>query len=207
MAIIPRVIQKCLHPSLEQAVETTTQPDVSQQPRVPQSPRLVAGVQEGQPSRFSSSVEERIRVPQRASSRAIYTSRWSLYGKWCKQNKMDVKSSSVPQIADFLCYLFEEKQLKPATIAGYRTAIADHLGSDGSIVSQSRELNRLIASFYRDKPRQDRAIPSWDLSLVLLSLNKQPFEPLREASLRHLTFKTVFLLALVSGKRRSEIHA
>ena len=36
---------------------------------------------------------------------------------------------------------------------------------------------------------------------------KAPFEPLRKASLKHLTFKTVFLLALGSGKRRSEIHA
>ena len=44
----PGSSRKCMHPSLEQAVETTTQPDVSQQPIVPQSPRLVAGVQEGQ---------------------------------------------------------------------------------------------------------------------------------------------------------------
>ena len=36
---------------------------------------------------------------------------------------------------------------------------------------------------------------------------KTPFEPLKEASLKHLTFKTVFLLALGSGKCRSEIHA
>ena len=38
-------------------------------------------------------------------------------------------------------------------------------------------------------------------------LTKAPFEPIKEASLKHLTFKTVFLLALGSGKRRSEIHA
>ena len=42
---------------------------------------------------------------------------------------------------------FDQKQLKLATIASYMAAIADYLGSDGSIVSQSRELNRLIASF------------------------------------------------------------
>ena len=102
---------------------------------------------------------------------------------------------------------FDQKQLKPATFAGYRTAIADYLDSDGSIVSQSRELNRLIASFHRDKGRQDRAIPSWDLSLVLFSLTKQPFEPLRDSSFKHLTFKTVFLLAWASDKGRSEIHA
>ena len=41
----------------------------------------------------------------------------------------------------------------------------------------------------------------------LSQLTKAPFEPLKEASVKHLTFKTVFLLALGSGKRRSEIHA
>ena len=50
-------------------------------------------------------------------------------------------------------------------------------------------------------------IPSLNLSLVLHQLTKAPFEPIKEASLKDLTFKTVFLLALGSGKRRSEIHA
>ena len=44
-------------------------------------------------------------------------------------------------------------------------------------------------------------------SLVIHQLTKAPFEPIKEASLKHLTFKTVFLLALGSGKRRSELHA
>ena len=52
-----------------------------------------------------------------------------------------------------------------------------------------------------------KGVPSWNLSLVLYQLTKAPFEPLRKASLKHLTFKTVFLLALGSGKRSSEIHA
>ena len=37
--------------------------------------------------------------------------------------------------------------------------------------------------------------------------DKVHFEPIKEASLKHLTFKTFFLLALGSGKHRSEIHA
>ena len=36
---------------------------------------------------------------------------------------------------------------------------------------------------------------------------RHPLNPLKDASLKHLTFKTIFLLALASGKRRSEIHA
>ena len=62
-------------------------------------------------------------------------------------------------------------------------------------------------SFHRDRPKGWRGIPSWNLSLVLHQLTKVPFEPNREASLKHLTFKTVFLLALGSGKCRNEIHA
>ena len=38
-------------------------------------------------------------------------------------------------------------------------------------------------------------------------LIKAPFEPMKDTDLKHLTLKTAFLLALASGKRRSEIHA
>ena len=124
---------------------------------------------------------------------------------------MDITKPTIPQIADFLNYLFTDKNLKPRTIAGYsagyRTSIADGLGSAGQMVSQSLDLNCLIASFHRDRPSANRAIPNWDLSLVLLALTRPPFEPLTKADLKILTFKTVFLMALTLGKRCSEIHA
>ena len=93
------------------------------------------------------------------------------------------------------------------TIEGYRSAIVDKLGNSSLNVSKDENLTRLLGSFHRDRPKGRRGIPSWNLSLVLHQLTKSPFEPLRKASLKHLTFKTVFLLALGSGKRRSEIHA
>ena len=101
----------------------------------------------------------------------------------------------------------EDKKLQPSTIDGYRSAIADKLGDTSVNISKDGNLTRLLDSFHRDRPKGWRGIPSWNLSLVLHQLTKAPFEPLREASLKHLTFKTVFLLALGSGKRRSEIHA
>ena len=58
-----------------------------------------------------------------------------------------------------------------------------------------------------DQSMRQSGIPSWNLSLVLHRLTKALFEPIKEASLKHLTFKTLLLLALGSGKRRSEIHA
>ena len=56
-------------------------------------------------------------------------------------------------------------------------------------------------------PKAGGESPPGSSPWFLHQLTKVHFEPIKEASLKHLTFKTVFLLALGSGKRRSEIHA
>ena len=45
------------------------------------------------------------------------------------------------------------------------------------------------------------------MTLVLNVLNKPPFEPLNEVDIKYVTLKTVFLIAVTSGRRVSEIHA
>ena len=167
------------------------------------APRAFAIQQAG----FSEEVATRIEAPQRRSTRAIYESKWSVFVRWCEEHKVDFRSPSIKQISDFLLYLFQEKRLQPSTIDGYRTAISDKIGNGRVNIGKDENLTRLLDSFHRDKPKGRRGVPSWNLSLVLHHLTKPPFEPLRKASLKHLTFKTVFLLALGSGKRRSEIHA
>ena len=57
------------------------------------------------------------------------------------------------------------------------------------------------------RPRLTPFLPQWDLGIVPEALSKPPYEPLREASLKHLTLKTVFLLAMASGGRRSKLQA
>ena len=156
---------------------------------------------------FTDEVAARIEAPQRSSTRAVYKSKWTIFIKWCDSHKVDFRSPSVSQIADFLLNLFKERKLQPSTIDGYRTAIADMVGNQEVNISKDENLTRLLDSFHRDKPKGRRGLPSWNLSLVLHQLTKPPFEPMRKASLKHLTFKTVFLLALGSGKRRSEVHA
>ena len=90
----------------------------------------------------------------------------------------------------------------PSTIDGYRTAIVDTLGPMWLHISQSSDLNKLLSSFHRDRPKSSR-----NLSVVLNELTEAPFEPRKDTDLNHLTLKTAFLLALASGKCRSEIHA
>ena len=156
---------------------------------------------------FSEAVATRIEVPQRRSTRSVYEAKWTIFTKWCISNQVDFRAPPVNSVADFLMYLFEERKLQPSTIDGYRSAIADTLGNSTLNISKDENLTRLLDSFHRDRPKGRRGIPSWNLSLVLHQLTKAPFEPIKEASLKHLTFKTVFLLALGSGKHRSEIHA
>ena len=107
---------------------------------------------------------------------------------------MDFRAPPLKAIADFLLHLFQDRKLQRGTIDGYRSAFADKLGNSTINVSKDENLSRLLDSFHRDKPKGRRGIPSWNLSLVLHQLT-------------HLTFKTVFLLALGSGKHMSEIHA
>ena len=166
--------------------DSAIQQGSSQQPDQPKPSRLAPRAETIKEQGFSSPVASRIEAPQRSSQR---------------------RSPSIKQIAYFLLHLFQEKNLQPSTIDGYRSAISDKLGISCLNVSKDENLTRLLDSFHRDRPKGRRGIPSWNLSLVLHQLTKPPFEPLRKASLKHLTFKTVFLLALGSGKRRSEIHA
>ena len=65
----------------------------------------------------------------------------------------------------------------------------------------------MVRSFELERPRTRPHFPKWDLAVVLSALNSSPFEPLDSCGFKELTFKTVFLTALASGRRRSEIHA
>ena len=129
------------------------------------------------------------------------------FTKWCLSDQADFRAPPLKAIADFLLYLFWDRKLQPGTIDGYRSAIADKLGNSPINVSKDENLPHLLDSFHRDRPKGRRGIPSWNFSLVLHQLTKAPFEPLKEASLKHFTFKTLFLLVQGSGKHRSEIHA
>ena len=183
------------------------QPGPSQEPVKSEpaclAPRASAIKEQG----FSEAVAAQIEAPQRGSTRSVYEAKWTIFTKWCLSNQVDFRAPPLKAIADFLLHLFQNKKLQPGTIDSYRSAIADKLGNSTINVSKDENLTRLLDSFHRDRPKGRRGIPSWNLSLVLHQLTKAPFEPLKEASLKHLTFKTVFVLALGSGKRRSEIHA
>ena len=193
--------------SVNDPTQTVPQLCVPQQSTTAEPPRLVSRSGQLQEQGFSVEVAERIAAPHQSSTRTIYRSKWALFEKWCRENSVDFSTPSVKQISDFFMYLYQDLNRRPSTIDGYRTAIVDTLGLTAQHIAHNADLHRLLSSFHRDRPKSSRNLPKWNLSVVLNELSKAPFEPMKDSDLKHLTLKTAFLLALASGKRRSEIHA
>ena len=154
-----------------------------------QSPRLVSRSGQLQEQGFLVEVAERIAAPQRSSTRTIYNSKWALFEKWCRENSVDFSTPSVKQVSYFFMYLYQDPNKRPSTINGYRTAIVDTLGPTGHHISQSSDLNRLLSSFDRDRPKSSRNLPKWNFSVVLNELTKAPFKPMKDTDFKYLTLK------------------
>ena len=115
---------------------------------------------------------------------------------------MDFGAPPVKSVADFLMYLFQDRKLQPSTIDGYRSAIADKLGNSPINISKDENFTCLLDRFTETDPKAGGDSSPGTSPWFLHQLTKVHFEPIKE----HLTFKTVFLLLLGSGKRRREKH-
>ncbi len=50
-------------------------------------------------------------------------------------------------------------------------------------------------------------VPPWDLPAVLAAFAEKDYEPLHQVDMEHLTYKMLFLVAIASARRISELHA
>ena len=158
--------------------------------------------------KFSQNVADFVSRSRRASTQKVYDAKWTIFSNWCRTKKVNTISAPITVIADFLIFLFSEKKCQISTIKGYRSMISNTLKfKTGNRIGSNPVLSELIRSFELQRPVQRSLTPKWDLSWVLVCLQKTPFEPLDKASKFHVTIKTAFLLALATAKRCSEIHA
>ena len=158
--------------------------------------------------RFSERASSLIASSRRSSTSTVYNAKWKIYSSWCIKQEIDPLRPSIRRVADFFIYLFDEKKLAVSTIKGYRSMISHTLSFRGACsIGSDCFLSELIRSFELKRPVSRSLTPKWNLSCVLWSLTKDPYEPINQSSLQFLTWKTVFLLTLASAKRRSEIHA
>ncbi|XP_038139793.1 uncharacterized protein LOC119782750, partial [Cyprinodon tularosa] len=153
------------------------------------------------------SVINTIQNARAPSTRNLYGSKWGLFERWCLERDYVPFQCSVPAILSFLQELIDKGKAF-STVKVYLAAIAAcHIGFGDKTASQHPLVCRFMKGARRLLPVSRPLLPPWDLSVVLEGLKGPPFEPLLGSSLKHLSLKTVLLLALASAKRVSDIHA
>ena len=101
---------------------------------------------------FSDEVVARIHAPQRASTRAIYSSKFRSFQSWARGHGVDERRLTLSQVSDFFLYLFQRRQLVPGTIQGYRTVLAEFIPRSVVDIRGSEELDRLFTGIDPDHP-------------------------------------------------------
>ena len=157
---------------------------------------------------FSERVTARMETARAVSTNAVYKSKWKLFAYYCRDRNIRPWSAKAPVVAEFLTWLFEERKASVRTLRGYRSALGAALrNATGYDPGADDVLSQLMRGFLRQRPIMSRTTIMWDIGLVLRYLKSGKLSTTGRLSPKDLTLKLVFLLALATGKRRSEIHA
>ena len=195
-------------PSSKERLASTTSKQ-SSSPRTPHSSsnRLETILRLGRAKSLSGEVTKRVFNSRSKSTNALYQLRWSQYVKWCRKNKLSALRPSVNSICKFFIYLWEEKKFAVGTIKGFRSVLQSVLRHVDFDVGTNQDISDVIRSFIVERPIIKKESIAWNVDIVLKYLCSERFEPLSSASLRDLTRKTMFLVALALAKRVSELQA
>ena len=191
---------------LENPAETAASRSVSPGSRGVQTSRLATIEQSLRTKGFSKHTAFRVARATRDSTSNLYQAKWAQFCSWCRGRTVNPLRATLPLIADFFVHLREQRQMSSSAIKGYRSALAPVFLHRGLDISSDPALSALFRNFDQEVVRPVVRTPKWDVNIVLQSLLKAPYEPMATCSLRSLTLKTVFLLALASSKRVSELH-
>ena len=146
-------------------------------------------------------IAERVLRGYRTSTRRQAQSIWKSFKAWLPAT-VDVLQDK--HLFQFFVYLRDKKNLLPATILNYKTSLEWPLHLGFGIQLKDRLYKQLINGMFNDAPPVKKRIPDWSLNHALetiISKFSRPNDPF------HLLAKTLFLTALASGNRVSELAA
>lgn len=140
---------------------------------------------------------------RKPASRMIYHRVWKAYITWCESRGWHPRKYVIGRILDFLQMGLEMK-LALSTIKGQVSALS--VLFQRPLASHSLVRN-FMQGVMRLNPPVKAPLNPWDLNLVLAVLQKRPFEPISQIPLVLLTRKLIFLVAISSARRVSELAA
>ncbi|XP_070591654.1 uncharacterized protein [Erythrolamprus reginae] len=148
-----------------------------------------------------------IQAARRPSTTRIYQATWAAFTSFCSTRHLQPQDSSVLSVLEFL-QTGLDKGLAPNTLRRHVAALATIIRrEDGGPLAHHPWIKDFLRGAANTHPPPIRRFPTWDLTLVLQALTGPPFEPLRTVSLRFLSLKTIFLVAVTSARRVSELSA
>ncbi|XP_061471530.1 E3 ubiquitin-protein ligase SMURF2 isoform X1 [Rhineura floridana] len=157
---------------------------------------------------LSDAVIDIILASRRPSTTRIYQHTWVAFSKWCQSHHHDPSQANVHQVLQFLHSGFM-MGLRPNTLRRHASTLSSILSvsSPGDHISSHPFIKRFLRGVALRSPAVVHRFPSWSLPKVLQALQRPPFEPIRTVSLRILSFKVLFLIAITSARRVSELGA
>ena len=203
-----RSVSRCTQTSSSKAKSTQTAfvgPSTSKPPRS-KPDRLETLHSVARAKGLSGIVRGRLVKAKRVSTNNLYQRQWAVYWRWCRDKGLSATRTSVNNICEFIIFLAEKKKLSVGVLKGYRSMLSTILRHQDFDLASNKDITEVIRSYQIELPNRTRKI-EWNLDVVLKYLVSRKFEPLSESSLEYLTKKTLFLLALATAHRVSELQA
>lgn len=154
-------------------------------------------------SQHDEEIASHITKAYRASTSKQAQSVWKTFQSWLPPEVSEITEDTVMH---FLIFLRKEKKLSPQTVLNYRSTLAWPLKLALKLNLSSENFSLLARSQFLEAPPTSRKIPTWSIDLVLETFSKEEYS-LHKAPLEKLLLKTLFLTAIASGNRASELAA
>ena len=151
--------------------------------------------------KYGTEVASSLCTSYRSSSIKQAQCAWNSFKKWLP---IRIKRLRKSHVLRYLIYLQDSKGLSAKTVLGYRNSLQLPLLLGFKIDLSDKEFSLLSRSQFLKKPPVKKLIPQWSLERVFDIFSSQEFNCFN-ISITNLFLKTLFLVALASGNRISEL--
>ena len=153
-------------------------------------------------------VREVLDRAKKPSTASLYKRKWCSFLKFTQDRDLIPSPVSLSTLLLYLRYLFD-LNLALSTVRVYLAAIISFQPkeSPSSRLFSHPTVKAFLKGLAHMRPPTKPPVPQWSLQLVLRALTRPPFEPMATCDVRLLTLKTLFLVAITSARRVSELAA
>lgn len=152
---------------------------------------------------FSAKVSDLLTKYFRPSTNSAYQTAWKQWFHWCRERSINSILPALNQVVDYLTYLFDlGKSYRMVCV--HRSMLSCTLPEIGRVtLGQNRYVIRLLRSFYNQRTPTSKYRFFWRVDEIVEKISN--WGENYDLPIKLLTFKAVFLIALTSYCKVSEL--